>query len=155
MHKALIIFDSAYGNTAKVSQAVAVALANGYNTKRLSVSLASTDDVKGIDLLIVASPTQGGRPTESIQNFINKLPEKSLKGIRVAAFDTRFEINKHGLGLLLLMKTIGFAAGRLAKSLQSKGGDLIAEPEGFIVTGKEGPLKDGELQRAMEWAHVL
>jgi hypothetical protein len=33
----------------------------------------------------------------------------------------------------------------LAVADQPEGGNLIAEPEGFIVKGKEGPLKEGEL----------
>jgi len=32
------------------------------------------------------------------------------------------------------------------------GATIIAPPEGFIVTGTEGPLRDGELPRAVEWA---
>jgi len=36
-----------------------------------------------------------------------------------------------------------------------KGGRLVAEPEGFIVENKEGPLKQGELERANKWAKQL
>jgi hypothetical protein len=53
------------------------------------------------------------------------------------------------------MGLIGYAAGRIASGLTSKGGRLIAKPEGFIVDGKEGPLKEGELERAAAWARSL
>ncbi len=41
----------------------------------------------------------------------------------------------------------GYAAGKIADSLQQNGGKLMAEPEGFIVKGRNGPLADGELDR--------
>ena len=45
----------------------------------------------------------------------------------------------------------GYAAKPIADRLQKKGGDLAVPPEGFIVLGAEGPLKEGELERAAEW----
>jgi hypothetical protein len=39
----------------------------------------------------------------------------------------------------------------IADKLVEKGGRLIFPPEGFYVSGTEGPLKDGELERAAEW----
>jgi hypothetical protein len=38
------------------------------------------------------------------------------------------------------------------KALVVKGGNLLAPPEGFVVLGVQGPLKDGELERAAGWA---
>ncbi|KKR94701.1 MAG: Flavodoxin, partial [Candidatus Roizmanbacteria bacterium GW2011_GWA1_41_13] len=73
----------------------------------------------------------------------------------ISAFDTRFAKDEHGFGLKVLMNTIGFAAEKIAKSLQNKGGTLVVPAEGFIVTGREGPLKKGELERAAEWAREI
>jgi hypothetical protein len=87
-----------------------------------------------------------------MQEFLNKIPAGSLKGIRVAAFDTRFAKSEHGVGLRLVMGVVGFATSKIADALKKKGGSLVAEPEGFIVEGKEGPLKVGELPRATTWA---
>ena len=54
------------------------------------------------------------------------------------------------------MRTIidlfAYAAKPLLDSLKKKGGIAVAEPEGFIVEGREGPLKEGELDRATQWA---
>ena len=151
MNRALIVFDSAYGNTAKVAEAIGATLAERYETRVESLSDATGSDLSGIDLLVVGSPTQGGRATKNMQDFITRLPEKSLQGIDVAAFDTRFALNDHGLGLRLLMGVIGFAAERIAGELVSKGGRQVVPPEGFIVVDKEGPLEAGELERAAVW----
>jgi len=40
---------------------------------------------------------------------------------------------------------------RLAK----KQGDVSMPPEGFFVEGTEGPLRDGELERAAAWARQI
>ena len=103
----------------------------------------------------VGSPTQGGRPTPALLEFLNKIPDNSLNNINISAFDTRFAKDEHGFGLKVLMNTIGFAAEKIAKSLQNKGGTLVVPAEGFIVTGREGPLKKGELERAAEWAREI
>ncbi len=44
------------------------------------------------------------------------------------------------------------AAGRISGNLKGKGGTLMAFPEGFFVKGTKGPLKEGELERAADWA---
>jgi len=100
--------------------------------------------IKTIDLFIVGSPTQGGRPTLAIRDFLDKAPEPSLQNINVAAFDTRFSTKFVGI--------FGYAAGRIASNLKGKGGTLAASPEGFFVNGTQGPLREGELERAADWA---
>jgi len=44
------------------------------------------------------------------------------------------------------------AAGRITNSPKSKGGYIVAEPEGLIVEDSEGPLKKEELERGAIWA---
>jgi len=146
--KALVVYDSLYGNTEKISKAVASAV--GGEAK--PAGKVDSSELRGLDLLVAGSPTHGGRPSPGMQSFLNKIPENALNGVKVAAFDTRFEKSGHGIGLRLLMTMVNFAAPRIAKALESKGGKLVAEPEGFIVSGKEGPLKKGELERASSWA---
>lgn len=153
--KALIVYDTSFGNTAQIAQAIANSLEVGNEVRLESSHRAIADDIKDADLLIVGSPTQGGRPTPSIQNFIRNLPKDSLKGVSVAVFDTRFAKSGHGIGLRLVMNTIGFAAKRMGNMLTALGGNLLAAPEGFIVQGKQGPLKEGELDRAAKWSYLL
>ena len=57
--------------------------------------------------------------------------------------------------MTMLVNFFGYAAKPIANRLQKKAGALIAAPEGFIVKGKEGPLKEGELERAAQWARQL
>ncbi len=142
--KALIVYDSVYGNTEKIARAIAEAITPSGEVKVLRAGEANPSELASIDLLIVGSPTHGGRPTPAIQGLLNKVPERSLQGINVAAFDTRTPTK--------LVAVFGYAAGRLARNLKRKGGALIASPEGFFVTGTKGPLKEGELERAAGWA---
>lgn len=148
----LVVYDSLYGNTEKVAQAIAGALTPLATVRMLRVGEATITALESVDLLIVGSPTQGGRATPAIQEFINKVPAGGLKNVRVIAFDTRISAEDKGIGLRFLMRLLGYAAGRIASSLQAKGGSLAVPPAGFIVEGKEGPLKEGELERAADWA---
>jgi len=142
--KALIVYDSVYGNTEKIARAIAEAITPSYEVKVLQAGEANPSELASIDLLIVGSPTHAGRPTPAIQDLLNKVPKLSLKGINVAAFDTRISTK--------LVGVFGYAAGRIAGNLKRKGGTLIASPVGFFVTGGKGPLKEGELERAAGWA---
>jgi flavodoxin len=121
----------------------------------INVSQARAESIAGLDLLVLGSPTQGGRPTKAIQDFLTGLPLNALEGVRVAAFDTRIDSRAHGPFLRLLTGVIGYAAGRMAGSLEGHGGTLVGEPEGFIVDGREGPLEDGEEDHAAAWAEAL
>ena len=142
--KALIVYDSVYGNTETIARAIAGVLTPSGEVKVLRAGEANASELKAVDLLIVGSPTQGGKPTRAIQDFLNKLPESAIKGMNVAAFDTRFSTK--------LVAIFGYAAGKIAGSLKKKGGTLILPPEPFFVRVKEGPLKEGELERASDWA---
>ena len=54
-----------------------------------------------------------------------------------------------------IMKMGGYAARRMAESLKKKGASLVVPPEGFFVKDREGPLKEGELERAAEWVKTI
>lgn len=149
--KSLVIFDSMYGNTSQVAHAIGGVL----GSQVIPIEEAHEFQLDNVDLLIVGCPTQGGKPTVALEHFLEGLPATKLASLPVAVFDTRFAINEHGLGLKLLMKTIGFAAPRLGKILTDKGAALISAPQGFIVKEKSGPLKSGELARARSWAQKL
>jgi flavodoxin I len=145
--KALIVYDSVYGNTEKIARAIAEAIAPSGEVKVVQAGEASPSELESIDLLIVGSPTHGGRPTPPVQDLLNKVPKFSLQGINVAAFDTRITTK--------LVKVFGYAAGRIAGNLKKKGGTLVASPVGFFVAGGQGPLKEGELERAAGWAKAI
>jgi flavodoxin I len=151
--KALIVYDSAYGNTARIVEAIAVGA--GYGSQPLHVEAAAAAPLEDCDLLVVGSPTQGGRPTRRIQAYLQALDAGTLAGKYVAAFDTRIDERAVSLPLRLLLRVIGYAAPRIARALTRAGGRLALPPEGFCVTGKEGPLCQGELKRAIDWGRAL
>lgn len=153
--KSLIIYDSAYGNTAIIAHAVKRALDEQGDVAVCLVGSVQFDMFDGVDLLVVGSPTQGGQPTRAMLDFVRDIPNAQVKKLRVAAFDTRYAEKEHGLGLKLLMRISGYAAPKMADTLRTKGGILIGNPEGFIVTDKEGPLARDELNRAIAWARTL
>jgi len=151
----LILHDSLYGNTQKIAEAVNEVLVSHGHTKILNVKDATIADLKDLDLLVIGSPTQGGRGTPTLQAFLAQIPTGSLQNTKVTCFDTRFLEKDLNLPLRLLVKTIGYASPKMAKILQGKGGKLILSPEGFIVKGKKGPLAEGELNRAKEWGKQI
>ena len=157
MLKSVVIYDSLYGNTEEIAMAIGSSLNEVGESVILRVGDVKMDMLQGVELVIVGSPTQGFNSTEALKVFLKGIPDDQLKEIKVAAFDTRFtqsKINKTPI-LPYFVKKYGYAAEPIAKALQNKGGDLAITPEGFYVAGKEGPLVDGELERAAAWARKL
>ena len=143
--KIVVIYDSLYGNTEKIAKAIGDAV--GGEVRVLSVGEAKPSELSTVDLLFVGSPTHGGRASPPMRKFLEKAQPRGLEGVKVATFDTRLT-NKWA-------RIFGFAAGRIAKSLTKKGGILLGSPEAFYVEGTEGPLKEGELERAGAWARGI
>ena len=143
--KVLVVYDSVYGNTEQIARAIGGAITG--DVKVLRAGEATPTELASLDLLIVGSPTQGGRPTPAVQDFLGKIPEKALKNIKAAAFDTRASTKWVGI--------FGYASRKIAGNLEGKGVILAAPPEGFFVTSTKGPLKEGETERAAAWAKGL
>lgn len=139
--KTLVIYDSVHGNTEAIARAVGGAVAG--EIRVLQVGQVSSEDVGAVDLLILGSPTLGGRPTETMQRFLKSVPQPTAGG-RAASFDTRFSAR--------WVRIFGFAADRMASALKKRGWTIAAAPQGFTVDGREGPLRQGEAERAAEWA---
>ena len=156
--KAMVVYDSVFGNTEQIAQAIGNALGSPENVEILRVGNVKPEQLTGLKLLIVGSPTRGFRPTPAIRNLLKSIPKNGLKGVKVAAFDTRFtmdEIESSVFILPILVNIFGYAAKPISDRLQKKGGELIIPPEGFFVDGTEGPLKEGELERAADWAKQI
>lgn len=150
----LVLYDSVFGNTEKIAQSIGAAL--GTDAAVCKVSDVKPEQLKGLTLLVVGSPTRAFRPTKDIQAFLKGLPGGALQGVPVAAFDTRINAEESNSGFLRLMvKLFGYAAQPIADGLKRKGGQPVGTPEGFFVLSTEGPLKDGELERAAAWARQL
>lgn len=152
--KVFVVYDSVYGNTQKIAEAMIEGIGGERDTTIAKAPQASTADLEGIDLLIVGAPTHGGTFTEPVKSFLGSIPANALKGIKAAAFDTSFTVESQGAFVRFLMKTLGFAAPKIAKALSSKGAEVLTS-EIFYVVDTEGPLKEGELERAGKWAAAL
>ena len=152
--KCLVVYDSQHGNTQKIAQAMADQLAQTDTAYAIHVDEVQLGDMRGINLLVVGSPTQMLSATKPVKSWLNILPGDYLKGVRAAAFDTRFTQEKIAENkiLSLFVKIFGYGAQPIAKRLVQKGAELITEPEGFYVSDIEGPLLPDELERAVAWA---
>jgi flavodoxin len=146
----VVVYDSVYGNTKRVAQAIAQALGDELRGEVpvIPVGEAKTSELRSVDLLVIGSPTHGALPTEATQAFVKELGEPANSTSRVAAFDTRLSwgfLRKHG-----------FAGDRIAEELGPRGWTIEGSPGGFYVRGlRKGPLKKGELERATRWAKAL
>ena len=137
--KSLVIYDSAFGNTKQIAEAIAKAI----NSEAVNFSQVKAEELKGYEFIVVGSPIQGWRPLVPMINFLSALPKDSLKGVKVAAFDTRINIFVHG-----------DAVKKIANGLAAAGAEVVGS-EFFYVKDKEGPMKEGEMERAVAWAKSL
>jgi len=154
--KALVVFDSVFGNTEKIAREIGSALAPAGEVEVKRAGDVRLEQLKGLDLLLVGSPTRAFKATVATRKFLQSIPAHGLDGMKVAAFDTRADLETvHSALLSFMVKIFGYAAEPIAASLVKKGGVQAAAPAGFLVLGTEGPLKEGEIQRAAEWARRM
>lgn len=154
--KSLVIYDSVFGNTKELAKVIAGVLATAGEVAAKKVDEVDRSDLEGIDLLVVGSPTRAFRATPELMSFLKGLAPDALHRVRVAAFDTRIDTAKvNNRFLNLMVKLFGYAAEPIAKTLERKGGERAAEPAGFFVGDKEGPVVEGERDRVESWARSL
>ena len=117
---------------------------DGLQARSVPVGDFKPDALAAGDLLVVGSPINGWRPTPKITALLSALGKGSLTGVKAAAFDTRVRMFIHG-----------DAAKKITHALKAGGADIIAEPMPFYVKRSEGPLRDGEIEKAEGWARTL
>ena len=159
--KAVVVYESLWGNTAAVARAIAAGI--GPDTAVLDTTAATGDAIAGADLIVAGAPVLGFRlPSEQMRNGLTmsernapKPPDLShpsmrswLQSIapghgRCAAFETR------------LRWTPGGATGAIERGLAGAGYPAVAKAGHFVVKGRYGPLRDGELDRARQWGAQL
>ena len=152
--KVFIIYDSLFGNTEEIANAIGEAFSHFHNTIVLKAEKADPTNLEESDMLIIGSPTHGGWFTEPIKKFIASLPAEVLQNIKTATFDTSLPTSNMGFVMNHLAKLFGNAAPRIAKKLNKKGLNVL-DSKIFYVLGKEGPLQDGEIEKARKWADQL
>lgn len=116
----------------------------------IDVEVRSTAEIpylpEDLDLLVLGAPTQAHGVEAKMRAFLDGLPPSRLDHLRVAVFDTRMRWPK------LLS---GSAAEGMAKILTRYGATMVDGPESFFVEDKEGPLREGEADRAADWGWFL
>lgn len=142
----LVIYDSEFGNTARVAHAIAETLASAGTVRVEDVGQGADIDVSAFDFLVIGGPTQAHGMSPRLRAWIDSTSRDALSGLNVAVFDTR---------LRWPVILAGSAARSAAKQLQHTGAHLVAPPESFFVSSKEGPLEVGELEHAASWAAAL
>jgi flavorubredoxin len=139
----IVVYDSQFGNTERIAQTIANTVRSFGPVQVVRVDPTHRLDCREADLLILGSPTQGFRATPAMQAFVRAVPSALLRDLAVVCFDTRV----HG--------PWGSAARHLARRLHTSGVKLLVQPMSFFVQGTEGPLAEGEVERASRWAVSL
>jgi hypothetical protein len=156
--KLVVVYESMFGNTKTIAEAIAQGLHEAGEVTLGSVDDLSPEAVGDGGLLVAGGPTHGhgmARPNahqtmakdrsyakygpvlageESLRGWLERLPA----GRAGAAFDTRFAKPRW---------LTGSAATKIAQRLRATGYQLVGT-ESFYVQGTGGPLADGERQRA-------
>jgi len=167
--KAAVVYESMYGHTHNIAQAIAEGLGSVAETELVPAEEAGRIEIKGLDLLVVGGPTHAHgmtwpqtrhaavRDAQSRAKGLTVDPSAEGPGLRewscsmgpgsgrAAAFDTRVDAPE------LLT---GHASKGIGKKLSQHGFELVAEPESFLVSG-DSDLLPGEQDRAHRWGEML
>jgi flavodoxin len=153
--KTLIIFDSYFGNTAQIGHAIAASFPQ-HEVEVKQINEVGEVDWKGVNLLILGSPTRGFKPTEKVLSFLEQKYLLGLPHLNAAVFDTRIALDSiKSKFFRFIVNTGGYAAPSMARLLKKHDVRLIGQPMGFYVSGEQGPLVEGESERAAEWGKTL
>lgn len=178
-----IVYESIFGNTHKIAEAIAAGVRGSDPGAKVTLVRTAETGPAGAgpgsepghaELLIVGGPThilrmtshrtrtQGLRAAEktSWEDGGNGEPEPGAEGPGVREWLDRAPMARRGswaaaFDTRLPSALAGGAARQIARQLRRHGYRMAADPEGFIVTGSGGPLRDGELDRAREWGAAL
>jgi flavodoxin len=142
---ALVVYNSKFGNTEHIARAIGSTLAAHGTTDVRPIGETGKIPAE-TDLLVIGGPTHAHGMDEAMKTFLATLPATAVTDLPVAAFDTR---------LKWPMFLSGSAARGITKHLGRLGGQVLVEPGSFLVAGGEGPLVDGEIERAVSWAEGL
>ena len=149
--KTLIIYDSLYGNTKRIAETIQASIPA--EVEMVHTSEVDPLEFSNYDFILIGAPTQAAGPSPNTKDVLKQITPSLIKNKPVAVFDTRLTASAfEKKWLSKLVFAMGFAAPKMARDLKRKGAHLIGTPGDFYVTALEGPLRDGELERAAAWA---
>jgi flavorubredoxin len=133
MVKALVVYDSMYGNTEKVAKALAAGLqSGGVDVDAIKVDAVKVDELGKVDLLCVGSPVHAWNASKPVQEFLERLKSvDGLTGKKAFAFDTKMK-----------SRLAGSAGGKIERKLKDISFTIAKRSESAIVKGREGPLQE-------------
>ena len=133
MAKALVVYDSVYGNTEKIAKSLAAGLeSGGVDVGVVKVDAVKFDELREVDLLCVGSPVQAWSASKPVKEFLERLKSvDGLRGKKAFAFDTKMK-----------SRLAGDAAGKIERKLKDLGFTIAKPSESAIVKGREGPLEE-------------
>jgi flavodoxin len=113
--RAIVLFDTRYGNTEKVARALARGMeAAGVGTVCSNIAVADLSSLSEFDLIAVGGPTHYRTASDPMKKFLSSIDAIKLKGRLGFAFDTRKE-----------SFWAGSAAKYIEERLRSKGMKMI------------------------------
>ncbi|MFJ9608402.1 flavodoxin family protein [Kitasatospora sp. NPDC101176] len=173
----VIVYESMYGNTREIAEAIAEGVHEADPSAAvdcLPVAEADGDLARSADLLVVGGPTHMRGMSSGLSRRMAVAAESKKEGREEAAAEARETAEGPGLRHWFhdLPKTepgthaaafdtrgatpgSGGAAEGIAHRLSRHHYDVVADPEGFIVEGADGPVRTGELDRARAWGASL
>lgn len=167
MTRALVVYESVFGDARTIAQAIADGLSASIPTDVVAAAVAPTEIGPDVGLLVVGGPNHAfGMPRPStregaVEQYGADIPDTGTglhewleavripsSGIPAAAFDTR------GSGHPMLTK-MDHAARTEEKLLGKLGATVVTPAEHYFVADPKGPLVEGEEDRARRWGQTL
>ena len=147
MAKVIVVYESKYGNTKLVAEAIIEGISEIEGIEAVLSELKEVDlnNIADYDAILVGSPNHFGGPTRSIKKFIDKLGKLSLKGKMFAVFDT------------YLVNDFEKAVKKMEKRINEKvsGSKQLAPGLSIKVQGMKGPIFEGELPKCKEFGNKI
>jgi flavorubredoxin len=143
--RVLVVYDSSFGNTGTIANAICSGLKEGGLTDVVckKADATVTEDFKNYDAWIVGSPTHFGGPTGEVKKALKIAFRTGRSGVKGAAFDTRYA------------KTFGGACGKIQSMMEKEGIKILLPAEWFVVAEAKGPLGEGEETKAVSFGKRL
>ncbi|HMK92569.1 MAG TPA: flavodoxin [Thermoleophilia bacterium] len=159
--RAVVVYESLWGNTAAVAHAIADGLGPG--AAAMTTAQAGAAELADVELIVAGAPVLGFKlPTDEMRDGVRKNPGNAPSAPDLSHPSMRSWLGSlpagHGLSAAFdtqVRGPFGKAAPEIAGLLERAGYRSIAKPVGFVVKGRFGPLRGGELERARLWGQDL
>ncbi|MBM4443954.1 MAG: hypothetical protein FJ020_01460 [Chloroflexi bacterium] len=148
--KGIVIYDTTHGNTRKVAETIAETLReSGVNADLFYVKKVKKLSAKDYDFVVVGSPTRFGTMSFAVKGFLGKVKSKEWTNKPFAAFDTE---NPENIERARAENKNWSAAEKIAEKLKGRQMSQLLPVHKAVVLGWKGPLQEGEIERAKEYA---